>query len=138
MALIVALINWRVKSGAEKDFLKKWKNELSLEGAAGLIGEFLSKVEDSDFHEGVTWEMEPDEKDNQSDWAAAAYTSYVTVGMWTSVDAFTDAVGNYMAAGRSIKEDFEAAPRRRAILTPKHWRIGSEQLPLETSYGVSP
>ncbi|WP_259555337.1 hypothetical protein [[Roseibacterium] beibuensis] len=127
-----------MKIGSEKDFLNKWKNELSLDGAAGLIGEFLSKVEDSDFHEGITWEMEPDEKDNRNDWAAADYTSYVNVGMWTSVDSFMRAVGNYMVAGRSIKEAFEAAPRRRAILTPEHWRIGHDRLPGETSDGVSP
>lgn len=138
LSLIIALINWRVKSGVEEVFLKKWKNELSLEGAAGLIGEFLSNVEDSTFHEGVTWELEPDEKDNRTDWAASDYTSYVNVGMWTSVDAFMDAVGKYMVAGRLIKEDFEAAPRRRAILTPEHWRIGSDNLPNETSNGVRP
>ncbi|WP_377194400.1 hypothetical protein [Ruegeria meonggei] len=73
--MIIALINWRVKSGAEEDFLNKWKHEVSLEGASGLIGEFLSKVEDSNFHEGVTWEMEPDQRDNQSDWASEDYTS---------------------------------------------------------------
>lgn len=127
-----------MKSGSEEDFLQKWKRELSLKDAAGLIGEFLSKVEDSAFHEGVTWEMEPDEKDIRDDWTATDYTSYVNVGMWTSVDAFMDAVGKYMAAGRSIKEEFEAAPRRRAILTPEHWRIGTDQLPHETSDGVTP
>lgn len=136
--MIIVLINWRVKSGSEGDFLEKWKSELALEGADGLIGEFLSKVEDSAFHEGVTWEMEADEKDNRSDWTTVDHTSYVNVGMWNSVDAFMNAVGKYMAAGRSIKEDFEAAPRRRAILTPEHWRIGADQLPHKTSKGVRP
>lgn len=64
--------------------------------------------------------------------------SFVNVGMWTSVDAFMDAVGRYMVEGRSIKEDFEAAPRRRAVLTPKHWRIGSDMLPTAASEGVKP
>lgn len=134
--MIIALINWRVKSGSEDDFLDKWKNELSLEGSAGLIGEFLSEVEDSDFHDGITWEMEADEKDDRSHWVSEGLKSYVNVGIWTSVDAFMVAVGKYMVAGRLIKEDFEAAPRRRAVLTPKHWRIGSDMLPTETSDGV--
>lgn len=70
MALIIALINWRVKTGSEEAFLDKWKTELSLEGSAGLIGEFLSEVENSDFHDGVTWEMEADEKDDRSQWVS--------------------------------------------------------------------
>jgi heme-degrading monooxygenase HmoA len=134
--LIIVLINWRVKAGSEDDFLDKWKNELSLEGSAGLIGEFLSEVEDSDFHDGITWEMEADEKDDRNHWVSEDLKSYVNVGIWTSIDTFMVAVGKYMVAGRLIKEDFEAAPRRRAVLSPKHWRIGSDMLPTETSDGV--
>lgn len=47
-----------------------------------------------------------------------------------------NAVGKYMSKGRTLKEPFEAAPRRRAILTPEHWRRGSSPLPSVTSPGV--
>lgn len=63
--MIIALINWRVLPSEVDAFLNKWKAELKLNNAPGLIGEFLSGVEDSSFHEGVTWEMEADDKDDR-------------------------------------------------------------------------
>jgi hypothetical protein len=112
--MIIALINWRILPGKVDAFLEKWQTGLRLNNAAGLIGEFLSKVEDATFFDGITWEMESDEKDNKNDWRSESYVSYVNVGMWDSTESFMSAVGKYMSAGRTIKEDFEAAPRRRA------------------------
>lgn len=136
--MIIVLINWRILPGEVDAFLHKWKTGLRLEGAQGLIGEFLSKVEDSSFHEGVTWEMEPDDRDSTDEWRQIEYVSYVNVGVWDRVDDFMNAVGKYMSKGRMLKEPFEAAPRRRAILSPEHWRRGSSELPTATSPGVEP
>lgn len=136
--MIVALINWRILPSEVDVFLNKWKTGLRLENAPGLIGEFLSKVNDTTFHEGVTWEMEADESDDRREWRDQNHVSYVNVGIWESAEHFMDAVGKYMSKGRTLKEDFEAAPRRRAILSPEHWRRGSRQLPSETSAGVDP
>lgn len=136
--MIIALINWRILPDQVEAFLSKWKTGLSLGNAPGLIGEFLSKVESHDFHEGITWEMEADEKDNKADWRSTEFVSYVNVGVWTDTDFFMNAVGKYMSAGRSLKEPFEAAPRRRAILLPEHWRRGQLHLPATTSEGVVP
>ena len=136
--MIIALINWRVLPSEVGAFLNKWKTGLKLNNAPGLIGEFLSRVEDSSFHEGVTWEMEGDDKDERSVWRSEDYVSYVNVGIWENVEDFMNAVGKYMSKGRTLKEPFEAAPRRRAILTAEHWRRGSCQLPSETSPGVDP
>lgn len=136
--MIIALINWRILPSEVDAFLSKWKTELKLKNAPGLIGEFLSKVEDATFHEGVTWEMEADDKDDRSGWRSQDYVSYVNVGIWERAEDFMGAVGKYMSKGRTLKEPFEAAPRRRAILSPEYWRRGSCQLPLETSLGVDP
>ncbi|MPZ33579.1 MAG: hypothetical protein GEV13_21730 [Rhodospirillales bacterium] len=138
IAMIVALINWRILPNEVDAFLNKWKTGLKLENAPGLIGEFVSKVNDAAFHEGVTWEMEADDKDDQSGWRSQDYVSYVNVGIWESAQDFMNAVGKNMSKGRTLREDFEAAPRRRAILSPEHWRRGSCQLPSETSPGVAP
>jgi hypothetical protein len=135
--MIIALINWRILPTEVGAFLEKWKTGLPLNNAKGLIGEFLSKVEDTTFFEGVTWEIEPDEKDAKDGWRSAEY-SYVNVGMWESSEDFMNAVGKYMSAGRTIKEAFEAAPRRRAVLSPEHWRRGLLNLPDSTSAGVTP
>lgn len=134
--MIIALINWRIHPDKVDDFLAKWKTGLTLQGHSGLIGEFLSRVENGSFHDGVTWEMEPDELDDKAEWRADDFVSYVNVGMWENVADFMDAVGKYMSQGRTLKEDFEAAPRRRAILTPEHWRIGPSALPQTNSSGV--
>ena len=136
--MIVALINWRILPNQVDAFVEKWKTELRLLGAPGLIGEFLSKVEDSSFHEGVTWEMELDSRDDVTQWRSLTYVSYVNVGLWESADDFLAAVGKYMAKGRTLKESFEAAPRRRAILTPQYWRIGSSSMPSSSTPGVEP
>jgi hypothetical protein len=135
--MIIALINWRIKVDQEDAFLAKWKTQLKLENKPGLVGEFLSKVEGRDFHPGVTWAMEPDDQDDPSV-SEIDYVSYVNVGMWMSVDNFMSAVGQYMSEGRTIREPFEAAPRRRAILSPQHWRVGTSSLPQENSPGVEP
>lgn len=134
--LIIALINWRIHPAKVSEFLDRWKTQLTLEGKPGLIGEFLSRVEDASFHEGVTWSMEPDHQDDQTSWNDTEYISYVNVGIWEDVDSFLNAVGPYMIKTRVIKEPFEAAPRRRAILSPEHWRIGDCSLPEITSKGV--
>lgn len=133
--MIFVLINWRIKPDQTDSFLKKWKEELSLDGASGLIGEFLSKVEMEKPGLAVTWEMEPDAKDGAL--PIAEHISYVNIGIWNSFDDFQAAVGKYMSLGREIKEEFEAAPRRRAVVSPEHWRIGLEILPVQTSEGVN-
>lgn len=134
--MIGALINWRVLPVEVDAFQLKWKTGLPLGNAKGLIGEFLSKVENASFFDGITREMEADEKDQKVSWRSDQYVSYVNIGIWESTADFMAAVGKYMSAGRTIKEDFEAAPRRRAILTPEHWRRGSLNLPAGTSEGV--
>ena len=63
--------------------------------------------------EGVTSELEADDKDDKINWRPRNYISYVNVGMWESTADFMAAVGKNMSLGRTIKEDFEAAPRRR-------------------------
>ena len=136
--MIIALINWRIIPSEVESFLEEWMTKLPLNNAEGLIGEFLSKVEGTGFFSGITWEMEPDEKDDKAGWRSYNYVSYVNVGFWATKEDFMNAVGKYMSQGRSIVKPFEAAPRRRAILTPEAWRRGAINLPPETSPGVTP
>ena len=132
--MIIVLINWRIAPTKVDEFLEHWKEKLSLEGKPGLVGEFLSKVEGQDFHNCITWNMEADNADNEA--ANVDHVSYVNVGIWSDADAFHTAVGQYMPDGRKTSLTFEAAPRRRAILSPEAWRIGQEQLPATTSEDV--
>lgn len=134
--MIIVLINWRILPSKENEFLDNWKTKLRLQGASGLIGEFLSRIEDTQFADAVTWEMEADDRDDRKVWRSDNYISYVNVGLWERYQDFHDAVAKNMSAGRTLGRDFEAAPRRRAVLTALHWRRGSAELPATTSEGV--
>lgn len=134
--MIIVLINWRILPDMENDFLHSWKTELRLETATGLIGEFLSRVESTEFAPAVTWEMEPDDRDTPAGWRSDNYISYVNVAIWERYEDFHNAVAKNMSQGRALGKAFEAAPRRRAVLTAEHWRRGNSALPAETSPGV--
>jgi hypothetical protein len=136
--MIIALINWRILRPQVAIFLDEWKTKLPLNNAKGLIGEFLSKVEDASYFDKITWEMESDDADDKTTWLSTDFVSYVNVGLWETYDDFIEAVGKKMTVGRSLGQPFEAAPRRRAILTPEHWRRGGLSLPKTTSNGVFP
>lgn len=138
--MIIVLINWRILPAMEDAFLNSWKTEFSLGDAKGLVGEFLSRVEDTEFAAEVTWEMEPDDRDDPTDtaqWRNEDYVSYVNVGVWERYEDFYSAVAKNMTAGRTLGKDFEAAPRRRAVLSAAHWRRGNSELPTTTSDGVT-
>jgi hypothetical protein len=42
----IVLVEWRIKKGREAEFLKYWSTRATIEDRSGLVGEFLSKVED--------------------------------------------------------------------------------------------
>jgi hypothetical protein len=137
--MIIVLINWRIVPEKEASFVEFWRSTLKLEGAEGLIGEFLSKVEKESFYEKVTWGMEPSEQEaDKSFWNALSYVSFVNVGLWASLEQFDFAVGKLMNTDPRAMNEFEAAPRRRAVLTPAAWRMGSSAIPAHSSDGVKP
>ena len=92
--MIIVLINWRILPSAVDTSLSAWKARLIVGKADGLIGEFLSRVEDASFFQGITWEMESDERDGKNGWRSQDYVSYVNVGMWESTDDFVNGIGD--------------------------------------------
>src|SRR5918997_1351339 len=42
----IVLVEWRIKKGREDEFLEYWSTKATIADRAGLIGEFLSRVED--------------------------------------------------------------------------------------------
>ena len=135
--MIIVLINWRVIPKKEQDFIKFWSSELKLDNASGLVGEFLSRVEDAEFFEKITWKMEPSELENdRSFWKSEAYVSFVNVGIWDTLLDFEHAVGPKMNSDPKFMNEYEAAPRRRSVLSPEAWRLGASALPNASSPGV--
>jgi Antibiotic biosynthesis monooxygenase len=134
--MIIVLINWRVTPEKVPAFIEFWSSTLKLEGAPGLVGEFLSKVEGLDFYEKITWQIEPNDEEDRSFWKSEIYDSFVNVGIWESLADFDRAVGPKMNPDPKFMGEYEAAPRRRAILSPAAWRIGASALPKSSSPGV--
>lgn len=135
--MIIVLINWRISPNRALDFVEFWKTTLKLENAQGLIGEYLSKVEGPNFYEKINWQLEPSKNgDDQANWKSDNYASFVNVGIWDSLQDFDNAVGPLMASDPKEMNKYEAAPRRRAVLSPEAWRIGSSSTPVSSSPGV--
>lgn len=137
--MIIVLINWRAIPEKVPEFIEFWSSTLKLDGAPGLVGEFLSKVEGAEFFDKITWEMEPSEQEeDKSFWKSETYVSFVNVGMWETLSDFDRAVGSKMNADPRAMNEYEAAPRRRAVVTPNAWRIGASRIPDSSSEGVVP
>lgn len=136
--MIIVLINWRILPEEVPEFKKYWSETLKLDHATGLVGEFLSEVKGQDFYEKITWEMEPsDSETDRTFWKSETHESFVNVGIWNRLEDFDKAVGKFMNADPTAMKEFEAAPRRRAVLSPEAWRIGASVLPSESSPGVA-
>lgn len=134
--MIIVLINWRILPERRADFIAFWSS-LRIENQRGFIGEFLSKVEDHDLYDKVNWEIEPSENEDKSFWKSQTYLSFVNVGLWDSLEDFNREIGPKMNPAPEWMNEFEAAPRRRAVLTPEAWRMRSESgLPDRSSEGV--
>lgn len=135
--MIIVLINWRVLPEKVPGFIEFWSSTLKLDNAKGLIGEFLSSVEGTEFFEKITWQMEPsDQEEDRSFWKSDAYVSFVNIGLWEAIEDFNIAVAPKMNADPKFMGEYEAAPRRRAVLSPAAWRRGGAALPEGSSPGV--
>lgn len=134
--MIIVLNNWRILPEKVPGFIEYWST-MKLKEARGLICEFLSRVEGPDVFARITWQLEPSEAEtDRSFWKSAAHVNFVNVSMWESVDDLTRVLGASIDPDPRAMNEFEAAPRRRAIVTPHAWRIGMGTLPALSSEGV--
>ena len=136
--MIIVLINWRVLPEKVPSFVEFWSTTLKLDNAPGLISELLSKAEGPEFFGKITWQLEPsDQEKDRSFWKSDSYVSFVNVGIWETLEDFDRAVGKFMNADPKAMNEYEAAPRRRAVVSPAAWRMGSSKLPDSSSPGVT-
>jgi hypothetical protein len=136
--MVIFLINWRIFPAPEnlQAFLLKWKTVLRVKNKDGLIGEFLSRVKDPGFFEYVTWELDESSDEYKRHIKSEQFVSFVNVGLWRSKEDFLENIGGNIPKDPWFMEAFEAAPRRRAVVEPEAWRIGSHPLHPDTSPGV--
>ena len=111
----VVLVEWRIKKGREAEFLKYWSTKATIEDRSGLVGEFLSKVEDQKQFPWMVWNLD------------RRWTTYVNVGFWREGADFQQQIGRFIDNQRPPLA-FEAQRRRRVFLAPERWRMGATPL----------
>jgi len=114
----IVMVEWRIKKGREDEFLEYWSSQATIADRSGLIGEFLSRVEDEKQYPWMVWDLDP------------TWTTFVNVGFWRNGDDFQQQIGRFINNEKPPLA-FEAQKRRRVFVAPERWRIGAT--PLVTS-----
>ncbi len=122
--LRIVVVHWKIKPGQEAEFLEYWGTRSVVEDRSGLVGEYLSSVEDRARAPWITWQA-----------LSPAYTSYFNVGIWRDVEAFQSQIGRFIDNSRPPLQ-FEAERRERIFLVPERWRTGRTSLPSFDPQGV--
>jgi heme-degrading monooxygenase HmoA len=115
-AMRIVLVEWRIRKGHEDEFLDYWSSRATVRDRTGLIGEFLSCVEDPNEYPWMIWEL--DER----------WTTFVNVGLWRQGADFQEQIGRFIDDTRPLMT-FEAERRRRVFVAPERWRMGGTVLP---------
>ena len=115
-AMRLVIVEWRIRSDREDEFLDYWSRREVVPERDGLIGEFLSRVDLSMPTPWITWALDP------------TCTTFINVGLWSSGDAFREQIGYTIDDTRPM-QPFEAERRRRIVLAPERWRAGGTHLP---------
>lgn len=119
----IILVEWRIKKGREAEFLDYWSTRATIEDRTGLVGEFLSRVEDQNQFPWMVWNLDP------------AWTTFVNVGFWRNGADFQQQIGRFIDTSRPPLA-FEADKRRRVLVAPERWRIGATPLIASDHPGV--
>ncbi len=112
----IVIVEWCIKKGQEPAFLDYWSKNEAIEDRSGLIGEYLSHVEDQKDCLWITLEF------------GEGWSTYVNVGVWSDAAAFREQVGPKINDQRPALP-FEHQKRRRTFLCPDRWRVGDAALP---------
>ena len=108
----IVLVEWRIKKGQENEFLTYWSTQATIQDRTGLVGEFLSRVEDQKQFPWMVWDLNP------------GWTTFVNVGFWRNGADFQQQIGRFIDNSRPPLA-FEAERRRRVLVAPERWRIGA-------------
>jgi hypothetical protein len=113
----IVLVEWRIKKGREDEFLDYWSTRATIADRSGLIGEFLSRVEDRKQFPWMVWGLD------------RRWTTFVNVGFWRDGADFQQQIGRFIDNSKPPLA-FEAQRRRRVLVAPERWRMGNSPLML--------
>ena len=119
----IVVVEWKIKKGREAEFLDYWSTRSTIPDRTGLIGEFLSGVEDRERFPWINWTLDD------------RWTTFYNVGLWRDRLDFEGQIGKFIDNSRP-PQDFEATRRTRVFLAPERWRIGATALPKSDPEGV--
>lgn len=121
----IVLVHWQIIPGRETEFQQYWKSGLPVTDRTGLVGEFLCELTGDEQYDWVTWNMRSSED----------CSTFINVALWRDAETFHEQIGKYFNPARGTV-DFELELRKRALLTPRCWRMGDWKLPIHDSGGV--
>lgn len=131
--MVIVIVRWYIKKGKEDNFKSIWIDKMEPELKDGLFREFFSKPVDV-----------VNDKYHTLDVESLHYTTFINVGLWKDINAFDDAIGNFIPdrekpdiekypdkQNKEIIEvfDFEFKLRERIVMTVEEDRIGFWELP---------
>jgi hypothetical protein len=119
----IVVVEWRIKKGREQDFLDYWSTKATVSDRTGLVGEFLSRVEDRNQFPWMVWDLDP------------GWTTFLNVGFWRNGSDFQEQIGRFIDNSKPPL-DFEAQKRRRVLVAPERWRVGETPFPTSDAAGV--
>ena len=121
--MIIVIIHWKIHlgEGARRQFLRHWKETLTVEERSHLVGEYLSAPlsdEEVQFPCAVL-NIPP----------APPYQSFFNIGIWEDVASFKGQIIDPYVGSSPKTQPFEYQFRERMVLAPLSWRTGQYPLP---------
>ena len=126
--MVIVIVKWYIITGKEDMFKQTWIDIMEPVIKKGLFREFFSKPIDS-----------VKEKYHTLDVESSHYSTYINVGLWENVDAFDEAIGNFILGRKPHDKDpqkqfmeiyeFEYKLRERIVMTVEENRAGEWSLP---------
>jgi hypothetical protein len=126
--MVIVIVKWYIIGGQDEKFKKTWVELMEPRIKTGLYREFFSKPIDS-----------VDEKYHTLDLESKHYTTYINIGFWKDVEAFNEAIGNFILGRKPHDKDpqkqfmeifdFEYKLRERIVVTVEESRAGEWDLP---------
>ena len=128
--MVIILVHWLIKRGSEDAFRERWR-QMTIESGQGLYREVLT-----------TPTIRDDAKFNTFSITDLAYSTFINIGFWKSLDDFDRLVGRYIPDPQQTRdpkdgrqkeavllESFEFKIRERIVLEKIWDRDGGEPFP---------
>jgi hypothetical protein len=109
--MVIVLVHWLIKPGCEDAFKERWK-QMTIDAGKGLYREFLTEPMISN-----------DPKFNTFSITDCAYSTFINIGFWKSLDDFDRLVGKYIPDPMRIKDPKDLRQKDAVLLDGFEFKI---------------